>query len=514
MGGIGSFLLTARDPAGPWSDPVPLPEKVFTMDPSLFFDDGTVYYTRHGGGRDGGIYQARIDVWAGKLLEEPRLVWRGMGGIWPEGPHLYKRNGWYYLLISEGGTSYDHRLTMARSPWGPFEPHPDNPVLTHRDHRDEPFQALGHGDFVVTPQGTFMVTTKATQAHRSSPATLVDVAREAGVSPMTVSRVVNSGPGVREETRDRVQSAIKSLKYVPNQAARRLVGSQLIRLEVLYSNPSAGYLSEFLVGLINEASLSHVQLVVERSEGVSPGKGAAAFLASGIDAVIIAPPLCDSPELVESVVAAGLSAVLVASGKPDPRVCAVGVDDYEGAACMTRHLIALGRQRIGFITGRSSQTATACRLAGFRDAMRAAKLPLPAELVAPGAFTCSSGLDAAEALLTLEPRPTAVFASNDDMAAATVAVAHRMGVDVPGDLTVAGFDDTPIATTIWPELTTIRQPIGDMARSAVELLVRQVTARRAGEEAPPQLARMDFELVRRQSDAAPRRRPAAAAVPD
>jgi len=201
--------------------------------------------------------------------------------------------------------------------------------------------------------------------------------------------------------------------------------------------------------------------------------------------------------------------VLVASGKPDPRLCAVGVDDYEGAACMTRHLIALGHQRIGFITGRSSQTATACRLAGFRDAMRAAKLPLPAELVAPGAFTYSSGLDAAEALLTLQPRPTAVFASNDDMAAATVAVAHRMGIDVPGDLTVVGFDDTPIATTIWPELTTIRQPIGDMARSAVELLVRQVTARRTGADAPPQVERMAFELVRRQSDAAPRKRPAA-----
>jgi LacI family transcriptional regulator len=354
-----------------------------------------------------------------------------------------------------------------------------------------------------------MVTTKATRAHRSAPATLADVARCAGVSPMTVSRVVNGGPGVREETRERVQSAIQSLRYLPNQAARRLVGSQPIRLGVLYSTPSAGYLSEFLVGLLNAASLSHVQLVVERSEGTSPGKGAAAFLASGIDAVIIAPPLSDSPALVERVVAAGLSAVLVASGKPDPRVCAVGVDDYEGAACMTRHLIALGHQRIGFITGRSSQSATACRLAGFRDAMRAAQLPLPAELVAPGAFTYSSGLDAAEALLTLQPRPTAVFASNDDMAAATVAVAHRMGIDVPGDLTVAGFDDTPIATTIWPELTTIRQPIGAMARSAVELLVRQVTARRAGGEAPPQRVRMDFELVRRQSDAAPRRRPVA-----
>jgi alpha-N-arabinofuranosidase len=161
VGGIGNFFITATDPAGPWSDPVRLPESVFGMDPSFFFDDdGTVYYTRHGGGRNGGVYQARVDLKAGKLLEEPKLVWRGMGGIWPEGPHLYKRGGWYYLMIAEGGTSYDHRITMARSrsPWGPFEPHPDNPVLTHRNLPDHPLQALGHADLVTTPQGEWWAT--------------------------------------------------------------------------------------------------------------------------------------------------------------------------------------------------------------------------------------------------------------------------------------------------------------------------------------------------------------------
>ncbi len=187
VGGIGSFLLTARDPAGPWSDPVPLPEKEFTMDPSLFFDDdGTVYYTRHGGGQNGGIYQARIDVRAGKLLDEPRLVWRGMGGIWPEGPHLFKRNGWYYLLISEGGTSYDHRLTMARSrsPWGPFEPHPDNPVLTHRNRPGEPFQALGHGDFVATPQGAWWTVLLAIRSQTVAGGRHHHIGRETLLAPV------------------------------------------------------------------------------------------------------------------------------------------------------------------------------------------------------------------------------------------------------------------------------------------------------------------------------------------
>jgi LacI family transcriptional regulator len=124
-------------------------------------------------------------------------------------------------------------------------------------------------------------------------------------------------------------------------------------------------------------------------------------------------------------------------------------------------------------------------------------------------FTYRSGLDAAEHLLALEERPTAIFSSNDDMAAAAVAVAHRLGLDVPGDLTVTGFDDTALATTIWPELTTVRQPIAGMAREAVQSLVRRVRALREGEAAEPEQVRMDFELVRRQSDAAPRTRPSA-----
>ncbi len=154
--GGGNFFVHTRDPAGEWSDPVWLPEPVFGMDPSLFFDDdGRVYYTRHGGLERGGIYQAEIDLRAGRLLAEPKLVWSGTGGIWPEGPHLYKRQGWYYLLISEGGTSYGHSLTVARarSPWGPFESHPGNPILTHRDQLLLPLQALGHADLVQTPAG-------------------------------------------------------------------------------------------------------------------------------------------------------------------------------------------------------------------------------------------------------------------------------------------------------------------------------------------------------------------------
>jgi len=185
--GIGNFFLTARHPAGPWSDPVRLQESVFGMDPSFFFDDdGTVYYTRHGGGRHGGVYQARVDLEAGRLLETPRLVWSGMGGIWPEGPHLYKREGWYYLLIAEGGTSYDHRITMARSrsPWGPFEPHPDNPVLTHRHLPDHPLQALGHADLVMTPEGAWWATLLAIRPQAAAGGRHHHIGRETVLAPV------------------------------------------------------------------------------------------------------------------------------------------------------------------------------------------------------------------------------------------------------------------------------------------------------------------------------------------
>ena len=128
-------------------------------------------------------------------------------------------------------------------------------------------------------------------------------------------------------------------------------------------------------------------------------------------------------------------------------------------------------------------------------------------LIARGLFTYRSGLDAAEMLLDVVDPPTAIFASNDDMAAATVAVAHRRGLDVPGDLTVCGFDDTTLATAIWPELTTIHQPIADMSRAAVEMLVSTIRRRGAPSADTIQHELLDFTLVRRQSDAAPRRRP-------
>jgi alpha-N-arabinofuranosidase len=149
MSGGGNFIVTAREPAGPWSEPMLVDQR--GIDPSLFFDrDGSVIYTTSG---DGAL-QSRIDITTGKVLSEPKVVWAGSGGQYPEGPHLYFRDGWYYMLLSEGGTEYGHMITMARSknPWGPFEPCTRNPLLTHRSVRSA-IQALGHADLVDTPDG-------------------------------------------------------------------------------------------------------------------------------------------------------------------------------------------------------------------------------------------------------------------------------------------------------------------------------------------------------------------------
>lgn len=200
--------------------------------------------------------------------------------------------------------------------------------------------------------------------------TMVDVAKLAGVSAMTVSRVMNGKSLVRESTRRKVAEAVAALNYTPNQEARNLAGSKPIRVGFLYSNPSAAYLSEFLVGLLNQSGLNNVQLFVEKCEaGNHEIEHTQRLINNGLDGVILPPPLCDSVAVLECVAKAGIPAVVVACGSPAPGVGAVSIDDYEAARFMARHLIALGHQRIGFIVGHPNQTASARRLDGYRKAI-------------------------------------------------------------------------------------------------------------------------------------------------
>ena len=342
-----------------------------------------------------------------------------------------------------------------------------------------------------------------TSRKRGNGPTVTDVARLAGVSPMTVSRVVNRDSRVLPATRDRVEQAIAALGYVPNPAARSLAGRKQCRIALLHSNPSAAYLSEFLVGSLAGAAAADAQLVVELWNGAEvPATLARRLKDSRIDAVLLPPPLCDDALLIAALAGAGLPMAQIATGQPCPRSLAVTIDDADAARAMTAHLIALGHRRIGFIVGSPDQTASALRLAGYRRALAEAGIAADEHLIVAGDFSYRSGLDAAETLLAQANRPTAIFASNDDMAAAVVAVAHRRHLDVPGALSVCGFDDSAMATTIWPELTTVRQPIAEMARRATLMLGEAVRAS-PGSQPAPRCERLDFELVRRASDAPP-----------
>jgi LacI family transcriptional regulator len=334
--------------------------------------------------------------------------------------------------------------------------------------------------------------------------TIADVAAEAGFSPMTVSRVINGEKNVRQSTRDAIQAAIAKLSYSPNLAARTLAGAEQIRIGLLYSNPSAAYLSRFLLGSLEQARLSQVQLIIEKCDAGEGEEYAVArdLISSGVDGIILSPPMCDSQRLLDMIAATGTLLVVVANWQP-ANVSVVCIDDQEAAASMTRHILSLGHKRIGFIKGHPVHKASEQRLKGFRAAMIDSGAPAEDAMIVGGLFTYRSGLVAAERLLALPDRPTAIFACNDDMAAATVAVAHRMHLDVPKDLTVCGFDDTDFARSIWPELTTIHQPIADMSRAAVELLVTKIRARRSGKDDACRQTTLDFTLVRRDSDSAP-----------
>lgn len=337
--------------------------------------------------------------------------------------------------------------------------------------------------------------------------TISDVARRAGVSPMTVSRVINGESNVRPATRDAVNVAISALNYAPNPAARNLAGAGQTRIGLLYSNPSAGFLSEFLLGSLDQAGRSDVQIIVEKCElGEHEIEVTRHLIDGGIDGIVLPPPLCEADAVLALLAAAGIPTVTVASGLPSDDGHAIRIDDREAALTMTRHIMALGHRRIGFITGNPNLSASARRLEGYGAALEEVGVALDQDLITHGLYTYRSGLDAAEQLLDLADPPTAIFASNDDMAAATVAVAHRRGLDVPGDLTVCGFDDTVLSTAIWPELTTIHQPIADMSRAAVEMLVSMIR-RGKGSDPAGRHRTLDFTLIRRQSDAAPRRRP-------
>jgi len=328
-----------------------------------------------------------------------------------------------------------------------------------------------------------------------------EVAKHVGVSPMTVSRVLSGDANVKPEMRQRVQAAIKELGYSPNVAARNLARASTVHIGLLYSNPSAAYLNELLVGVLEQSSHAGCQIVLEKCGARNERSVIEKLLRDGVDGIILPPPLSDSRVALEALRSARTPFIAVSTARPDGEGLSVRINDFEAAAAMTRHLLSLGHRDIGFIVGAPNQTASAQRYAGFVAALREARLEVRPDWVKQGSFSYRSGLLAAEELFTAAAHPSAIFASNDDMAAAAIAVAHRLRLDVPKDLSIVGFDDTPLATTIWPALTTVRQPVAAMARKAIELLLEEIRLRGLGRTLEPLQQVLNFSLVVRDSSA-------------
>lgn len=338
-------------------------------------------------------------------------------------------------------------------------------------------------------------------AVRRAAATIYDVARTAGVSKTTVSRVVNGEQSVSPKTRAQVNKAIKVLHYMPNRAARNLASQTEMRLGLLYNNPSVAYFSELLIGALEGCGRHGVQLVVDKCEVGNPAAARRAIgnlVKGGISGMILTAPLSQSAELIRKLTKAGIAVVGVATGRFRSDVSCVGIDDFVAAYEMTKYLLAQGHRHIGFVKGHPGHTSSKQRYLGFRAAMKDVKIDVPASFVVHGYNSYRSGLEAGEALLTQHPAPTAVFAGNDDMASAILSVAHRNGLSVPQDISVVGFDDT-IAGSVWPELTTIRQPISEIGSRAIDVLVQSISVLRSGEKPKPENHLIAHTLIVRES---------------
>jgi len=334
--------------------------------------------------------------------------------------------------------------------------------------------------------------------------TIDDVAEKAGVSIKTVSRVVNKEPNVRERTREKVLEAIKALNYRPNQSARGLAGRRSYLIGLLYDNPSPNYLANLQAGVLaacQEVSYGLALSPVAFGDPDLVESVLSWMRQSAIDGVILTPPLSDSEELVSAIKAEGVPSVIVSSVGPGG-VPAVVIDEKEAAHQMTKHLIDAGHTAIGFIKGHPDHYASIHRYQGFAEAMEEAGLPVDPSFVKQGYFDFDSGKAAGEELICAKHRPTAVFASNDDMAAGVMHIAHRLKMEIPQDLAVAGFDDTPLSRQVWPNLSTVRQPIRMMGQCAGELLLQSIGGESKKHVDPNTFKQLDFEMKERGSSVA------------
>lgn len=333
------------------------------------------------------------------------------------------------------------------------------------------------------------------------PARIEDVAAHASVSVKTVSRVLNGYTNVRANLRARIETSIRELDYVPNASARSLAGNRSYLVALLYDNPTAvsSYIMDVIVGVLQACKGTPYNAVLHPFD-------AADDLAARIDgfvaqhrpdALILVPPHANNAKLLQRLHELDIRYATISSKLREPRID-IGFDERKAAEDIVGHLVSLGHQRIGHVTGLKGHGARTWRRSGYRDALRKAGIAYDDSLVAEGDFTFAAGMAAARALLDQDRPPTAIFAANDDMACGVIREAYERGMSIPGDLSVCGFDGTPVSQLISPGLTTVRQPCHEMGCAAVESVLQAIR-----DPTTRQQARLPYQLQLRASSGAP-----------
>ena len=314
---------------------------------------------------------------------------------------------------------------------------------------------------------------KRSAAPRRRP-TINDIARLANVSKKTVSRVINNSPFVREETRIRINAIIAEHGFAPDPQARGLSLRQSFLIGMIYDNPNPQYVVNMQQGLLDGMRGSGFELVVHPCDRKNP-----TFIddirnfveRQRLYGVVLSPSVSEDDGVAAVLNEVGCAYVRIASVPLDGPDRMIVSHDRIGGREAARHLTALGHRRLAFISGPPTFRSAHERRGGFEDGLAEAGLSLPSEYVAMGAYTFDSGLACGEALLALDPRPTGIFAGNDEMAAGVLQAARRAGIETPRDLSVVGFDDFQLASSIWPSLTTIHTPTREAGRLAALKLI-------------------------------------------
>lgn len=304
--------------------------------------------------------------------------------------------------------------------------------------------------------------------------TIKDVSKDAAVSIKTVSRVINNEENVAKATKAKVLLSVKKLGFKPNKSAQSLRSKKSYMLALLYDNPNKSYLADVQSGIFNACKNTGYNLVIQECDYKSNElkNDIVQFVEDfKIDGLIITPPLSDMAEFLQNLDNYQIEYSVIAPSTLNTESLYVSSNDYEAAFTLTSQIIKHGHKDIGFIKGHPMHSASHLRFNGYLDAIKSHGIEKNDQWIKQGNFSFKSGFDAGVEIFHSEKIPTAIFASNDSMAAGIMKSAQMKGMKVPNDLSLAGFDDSPIAHQIWPALTTVKQPVEKMAAHAAKILI-------------------------------------------